>query len=245
MLTFDMREFEQASRDMHGFADQIPFALANAMTSAAFKTKEALVAETWPQHVKVRNNRFLGKALRIQKARKTALRVAIFDNLDREFLVLHADGGLKVGRGGQLAIPERRVAGKRNSKGVPAGLRPSNLPPSKGSPTGSFKVQGKKGGQVIYQRWGSYQKSGDRKKPGVDNRHRRLMYVLKPSAPIRADVPFEADFEHVMTAEIRRSFPIAMRNAMLTRGLKGKYDRLAAVGRRANSSHGNSRRART
>lgn len=216
MLTFDLRDFERAARDMDALADQIPFALANAMTSAAFRTKEALVEETWPKAVEVRNPRFLSASLRVKKAVRRDLSIAVYDDLGHASLVALGHGGTKTGRG-NLAIPDSRNLGaRRTSKGVPKGLRPRAAP-------NSFKAPGKNGGEVIYQRTGTYKKAskvrkdGTRRRAAVDERGLRLLYVLKPTASIKATVPFERDFEHVMAVEVRRLFPITMAKAMKTR----------------------------
>lgn len=216
MLTFDFRDFERAAADLDAAADQIPFALANAMTSAAFRTKEALVEETWPKAVTVRNPRFLAASLRVKKAVKKDLSVAVYDGLGHASLVALGQGGTKTARG-NLAIPDSTNLGaRRTSKGVPKGLRPRSAP-------NTFKAPGKKGGEVIYQRVGAYKKGskvrkdGTRRRAAVDGRGLRLLYVLKPTATIKPTVPFERDFEHVMTAEVRRLFPITMAKAMKTR----------------------------
>ena len=208
MLTFDFKDFERAARDMDAFADQIPFALANAMTSAAFRTKEALVTETWPQHVNVRNARFLKASLNIEKARKSNLRIAIVDGLGHASLVGLARGGTKTARG-NIAIPDDKLNARRSGRGVPKGMRPRNAP-------NTFRVAGKKGGEVIYQRVGKYAKAGTKSR-AKDGRGLRLLYVLKPTAQIKAEVPFDRDFEHVMSAEVRRLFPAMMQKAMQTR----------------------------
>jgi hypothetical protein len=195
-LSFDLSAFERKAQEIGGAIDQIPFALSTALNEAAFNTRQVLVQQTWPSHMSVRNPSFIGAALRVEKATKQTLAVAISDTGPaggRANLSLHAKGGTKTARG-NLAIPDSKLKSRRTGRGVPKGLRPTALP-------NSFKR-----GDVIYQRVG---------KKGRDGL--KLMYTLKPSAPIRADVPFEQDFVASMRNVMRTAFPAAMARAMKSR----------------------------
>ncbi len=217
MLKFDFSDFDRAARQMGAFADQVPFAISKAMNDSVRIARQKIITETWPQHVTVRKPAFLAWALRTEFATKTKLWVEINDERanGRGHLALHDEGGIKVARG-RLAIPGKYV--KRNGSGVVMGQRPRNLP-------NAFIK-----GDVIYQRVGPknpiyIKKNGKRGKlggslgksaNGSHVRGLRVMYVLRSSADIKADVPFHRDFERIMQAEIARAFPKRMEEAMRT-----------------------------
>lgn len=195
-LSFDMRDFERKAAEIAGAMDQIPFALANAMTSAAFKAREVLVSETWPSHVEQRNRAFIRRALRIEKARKNDLRVEIYDDLGRGHLQLHAKGGTRAARGRRLAIPPQGTAQRKAGGGIKAGALPKALIAR--TPKRALRITPK----------------------GIfvgENGRLKLKYVFAPSAQINKDVPFYEDFERVMRQEIAAAFPGAMKRAMQTR----------------------------
>ena len=223
-LTFDLREFEQAGRRLGCAADQFPFAIANAMTAAAFTTRYFLVDDVWPKHVEQRNKRFISSSLRIDKATKRNLSVSIFDNLGRGHLALHATGGTKQAKK-RLAIPATGAV-KRTAKGVrksetPYAIRAATPPRAlRVLPHGIFVGEG---GRL------------------------HLVYSFKQSAHQKADVPFFENFQHVMRSEMRKGFAASLKAAMATRGVKGKYNRELALGRRqrvTGGAHGNSGRFR-
>lgn len=194
-LQFDMREFERRARSIAAAEDQIPFALSRTLNDAAEIARSNLIDETWPRHVQVRDRNFLRAALTTsgRRATKRNLTVEIYDKLGRAHLGLHSKGGIKQAKG-RLAIPDQKVKARRGSKGVPKSLRPSALP-------NSFRK-----GDAIFQRMG-----------GKKNPHLRLMYVLKPTANQKADVPFDIDFRSIMLREVRSRFGVRMREAMRTR----------------------------
>ena len=200
MLTFDLRDFQRYARRMDGLASQIPFALAGALNASAEVARRELAEQVWPEHVEARNRSFLRAALSTKgtRATKRNLRVVIYDRLGRGSLLLHDRGGTKKPRGKALAVPSAELQGRRSGKGVPKGLRPRNLPAT--GPSGAFVK-----GDVLYQRVGTGKSRG-----------LKLMYVLKPSAPIRADVPFHAAFATAMRRTMPIQFRLAMRKAMAT-----------------------------
>ena len=209
-VTFDFRDFERTAKAMQATVDQIPFALARSMNDALAASREQIVERTWPSRMTVRNSRFMGVAMRREFASKRRLSVSLFDTLGRGNLTLHEDGGSRRPRGASIAVPSSTLLAKRSGKGVPKGLRPGALP-------NAFRK-----GDVLYQRTGKYQKAGKVKRDGtrrapVDGRGLKLMYVLAPSAPIKAEVPFHADFDRVMTQEVWRSFAPRLQAAMAGR----------------------------
>lgn len=197
MLSFDVSDFERRAAQMGAALDQVPFALAGTLTTAAFTTRRVLTDETWPQHVQVRDRNFIRNALRVDPARKSDLTVAITNQGTsaggRAHLKLHAKGGAKQARG-RLAIPDRKILNRRSGKGMPANLRPGTAP-------NVFRR-----GDVLYQVQGKGKRA-----------RLRLLYTLKPSAAIKATVPFQSDFAESMRREMHRAFGPAMTRAMRTR----------------------------
>jgi len=185
----DVSEIDSMAATMNAAADQIPFALANAMNHAAFVTRQYLIDNTWPQHVHMRNPNFMRAALRVEQATKQNLTVEIYDALNRSVkLKLHAEGGTKVARG-RFAIPNPRYV-RKDATGVVVSQKPKNLPDS--------FIRG----DAIYQRV----------KRGL-----QLMYVLARSVVDRKDVPFYDDFAKHMAEETAKAFPDSMARAMATR----------------------------
>lgn len=196
-LRFGMAAFSVAAADVAAVAKQMPFALSRTLNTAAFATRDFLVKDTWPKHVTVRDPNFIRNALRVERSTKSNLVVAVTTEGStagqRAHLKLHDTGGTKVGKG-RLALPDRKILGRRSSKGMPKGLRPAALP-------NSFRK-----GDVIYQRVG-----------GKKGKRLRLMYTLKQTAPVRADVPFTSEFERTMRFEVVKAFPVEMAKALASR----------------------------
>lgn len=192
-VNIDVSPFEEKVRQMGAAMDQLPFALSRALNDAADETYNALIETTWTQAVKVRNPNFLRWALRTKFSTKYDLTVAIYDNTpdQRGHLALHAEGGLKVGRG-RIAVPTGNVT--KTGSGVARDQRPSAL---------SRKVVK---GNLIFQATGR----GKRQKL-------KLMYVLAKQARQPKDVPFWDDFSKDMTDSAKRHFSQRVMEAMRTR----------------------------
>jgi hypothetical protein len=193
-LRFDFGAFERMASDLAANLDQVPYAVSQALNQSAFGARAVLVQHTWPSSVTVRNRSFISAALRVEKAGKHNLRVAITESgrmKDRAHLALHAFGGVKRSKG-NLAIPSRAV--RRGASGVVGSQLPRNL---------TRKVVR---GDAIYQAVGKGKAS-----------KLKLMYTLKPTARQPADVPFSEDFAVAMRNGMRTSFPQALARAMRTR----------------------------
>ncbi|MGD9766866.1 MAG: hypothetical protein AB7U62_04410 [Pseudolabrys sp.] len=193
-MQIDLQAFERRAAEIGGAMDQVPFALANALTSAAFKTREFMINDMWPRYVEVRNRNFLRASLHITKATKRSLRVEIFDELHRGSLKLHAKGGMKKAKK-RLAIPPKGSV-RRTSRGVSKGQTPRAIIDR--TPKRALRITKRgifvgKGGRL------------------------HLRYAFKQSAYIRPDVPFYSEFNRMMSAEAHRIFPTTMANAMKTR----------------------------
>jgi hypothetical protein len=198
-LRFDLTDLEKQARALGTAYDQIPFMLSIALNAAAKATKQKLVQDTWPQHVTQRNARFIDRALQIDYSMKYNLRIEIFDSLNRGSLLLHGEGGTKLPKGSNLAIP---ISGnvRRGATGIPKGLRPRALDAKY-----KFVANLRGRGDAVWLRVGS------------KGRHLKLMYVLKPSTSIAATVPFWGDFQESMRNELRTALPTAMARAMRPR----------------------------
>ncbi|MFB0491965.1 hypothetical protein ABIE45_004551 [Methylobacterium sp. OAE515] len=197
-VQFDMRGFERAASGIGALQDQIPFALSQSLNDGLFASRDHLITHTWPAHVSVRDPNFLRNALRVERASKTKLSGAVTNEGtragNRGHLKLHEDGGTKRPTKSKIAIPDRKVLARRSGRGVPKSLRPGTAP-------NTFRK-----GDVIYQVTG-----------GKKNRKLKLLYTLKPSAPIKGVVPFRPDFDMVMRREVARAFPDRIRAAMASR----------------------------
>lgn len=191
MLEFDFSSFRKMADRLEVARQQIPFALATSLNQSAFQARQDIVG-MWPSAVNSRNKAFIGWALRIEKATKNNLRVEINDHRadGRGNLKLHADGGIRTARG-RLAIPSLNV--RRGGRGVVTSQRPANL-------KGGFRR-----GDVLYVPTGK----GKR-------RRLKLMFTLRPSAPIKKDVPFRETFEASMKREMAQRAPAAMLQAAKT-----------------------------
>lgn len=187
MLDLDMREYKSVAETLAILPyDQIPFALSGALTDAAFEHRKEQIDEIWPANMAVRNKRFIGAALRVEKASKTTLSVSIYDRLGRASLQQHARGGIKKARG-RLAIPSEQI--KRTSKGVSKRQRPAALTGKniRVTQSGIFRAHG---GQL------------------------QRLYSFAPSAKIKQDFDFYPAFKSSMPALVHKFFPNRLRSAM-------------------------------
>ncbi|MET3996032.1 hypothetical protein ABID65_007704 [Bradyrhizobium sp. S3.9.2] len=191
-IEFDYDQLLQQAKSIEGVADQLPYALSLAMNRSADVTRNLLIRATWPTHVKQRNASFIAASLTTRDARasKQSLAVEIYDKLDRGNLQMQAKGDMRTPHGGSsLAVPVSSVP--KGSRGVPARLRPKNLP------TAVRK------GDVLYAK---------------DKKGRlRLLYVLKHQTNVPKRVPFYEDFAVSMQRELERNIPLAVAKAMATR----------------------------
>jgi hypothetical protein len=180
---------------MGAYRDQIPFVMSQLMNDSAFKTRQVLVNTTWPEHVNVRNKAFINAALHINKSTKHNLVVEIFDQIGRAHLKLHDTGGTKTAIHGGLAIPFQL-----HVPIGPQGVNPIDRPKAWIARTPKRALRITSRGFFVGQ-----------------HGKLRLLYTLKPSAPIKADVPFSETFNYIFSANMRTSFVDTMERAMHTR----------------------------
>jgi hypothetical protein len=196
MLTLDFSEFERRARELEGAPDQVAFALANALTSAAFRMKDEVLPEVWAQHVTARDPGFIKGSLKVERATKRNLQVVVYDARGRAHLGLHAKGGTKQAKRQLNIPPSSGKVVRRGRGGVYKSMTPAAI--LRNTPKRALRVLphgifvGEKG-----RLW--------------------LRYSAKPSARIRADVPFVESWNRVLREEARRMFPITMKKAMATR----------------------------
>lgn len=191
---FDFNDFLRKADGLDAFRDQVPFALSRSLNQAGVDAQTALIVQTWPDSVTVRNPSFLRAALRRINSTKHDLTFQIVDVLHRGSLKLHAVGGTKAARG-RFAIPNPTNT-PRGSHGVRKPDRPRALIAR--TPKRKLRITPR----------GIFTGEHGRLK---------LRYVLKPSTPQPADVPFYEDFEISMREGVRTAFPYWLRQAMRTR----------------------------
>lgn len=204
-VRFDMDGFERTAAEIGLMQNEVAFALANAMTRAAYRTKDALANDTWPKFVDVRSRGFLRASLDVEPALARdfrnggTMKAEIFDGLGHVDLKRLTLGGVKKGRAGpNIAIPSKRV--QRTSNGA---VRGSQKPRA-------LKRTVRKG-DLIFQAEGRGK-----------NSKLRLMYAVRSSATIKPTVPFYSEFDRLYRAEIYRSFPQAVRNVLKRNRIAGR-----------------------
>mgnify|MGYP006908236344 CR=1 FL=1 len=174
---------------------QVPFAAAQALTTTAFSGRRRVVERTYPQAFEVRNKGFARRAFRVKKARKTDLVAAVFDDLGRANLLLHARGGVKRPRGGSLAVPSKNV--RRGTRGVVKGQRPEAL---RGNPK-VFKKRLRKPEPALWQE---------------TRRGLKLLYTMERAVRLRRRFRFEEDLTRLVRAELPINYRRALAHAIRT-----------------------------
>ena len=105
---------------------QLPFATAGALTATAFDVRKHVIAKTFPRDFDLRNKRFAGAALRVDKANKRKLRAAVYDRLGREYLETQARGRIKKPTGQWLSVPTEHIQRTASGK-IGKAKRPRNI----------------------------------------------------------------------------------------------------------------------
>ena len=106
---------------------QLPFATSQAINDTLFKMRTQIVKRTYPASFDVRDNRFARQSFRVEKSNKRSLEGKLFDQINRANLKLHAEGGIRRGRNGDIAIPTTFTKGKRGARGVRIPFRPKQV----------------------------------------------------------------------------------------------------------------------
>jgi len=178
---------------------QLPFATAGALTATAFDVRKHVVEKTFPRDFDLRNKRFAGAVLRVEKANKRKLRAAVYDRLGREYLETQARGGIKRPTGQWISIPTQHI--KRTAAGkIGKAKRPRNIV---NKPNVFFRHQGPTPDIV--------------RMPRGKGKSLEVLYQLVPLARIPKRLRFYEDAAKVvqrrMVPNFKKSFERALRTA--------------------------------
>jgi hypothetical protein len=195
-VNLDVSSFAPFGEMLRSAPDQVPFALANSLNDAAFKARQVWVSTTWPSHIEQRNSAFLNAALRVEKASKTSLTVALTDRLQRDYLQRLAKGG--------IARPK-----KARRFGVP--LKGWVQYGARGRPTAQ-KLQ-----TIIARTPKRALRITSRGLFVGESGSLHLRYSFKDSITQPKRVPFYEDFEFIVRNELRTGFGDRMAQAIRTR----------------------------
>lgn len=169
---------------------QIPFAQKNAMNDVMFSARRTIVDTTWPQSVTVRNKRFMGAAMRIEKATKRKLDVLMYDRFLRGFLGWQIQGGNRTpARGAGIAVPTTFTESKRS------------------------KTTGKMG-KAWQPRNPKF--TYNREKQIVTDPKRGRMYTVKGQVTIKPAFPFYVTVANVIDKRFPKLFEKAFNHAVNT-----------------------------
>lgn len=196
-LSGNYRELEQRLNKIQ--RKQLPFAFSKTLNDTAKKVRKQIVERTYPRSFDARDKRFANATFSIKFSNKRNLVAIVFDRLDRANLKLHAEGGIKRAKSGNIAIPSRYVKERRSGRGVRKSLRPRTVVDT---PKGYIQRGPRK---AIYQ---SYGRKGANK---------RLLYSLKSFANIRKTFPFYEDANRTVDRHLQRSFNVNLRKALRSR----------------------------
>ena len=150
----------------------MPTVIRNSLNDTAFDIRKHTVDFTYPQAFQVRNKRFIGAALRVEKASKIKLSAAVFDRLHREYLQRHTTGGTKFPRGRNIAIP---AGVKRTKSGQ---ISKANRPRALLNKPKVFKTKTRAGQELIIRR------------KGRKGKNLEVLYILEPRARIKRTFRF-------------------------------------------------------
>jgi len=184
---------------------QLPFAFSRTLNDTMFAVRKHVVGKTYPRSFDVRDRRFFGAIMTIDKSNyrtSAGLSVTLRDKEKRDYLEVFTKGGVKRPRGGRLAVPSDLIKAKRTAGGIRDTRRPRAII---ASPRG-FEGTTKSGAPVIYER------KYFRKRYPL-----RVVYYLATSARIRKQFPFYRDAERITRTVtpkfFRKNFAFAMKTA--------------------------------
>lgn len=194
-------EFAVDLSKLNGKLNQIPFATALALTRTAQDAQAEVRRGLRPgaSNFVIRND-FVAKGILFTAAKKDTLQAAVFSRDD--FMVKQEKGGTKTPRGSNVAIP---IDVRTNKRGI---VTQANRPRQILNKPDVFVAR--MGGLL-----GVWQRLGKRaaKKSG---RALKLLYVFKPSVPIRARFGFADTVRRVVTERFARQMGLAIERALRT-----------------------------
>ncbi len=215
-IKFDTSSFAREAVRLGAVTDRLPAIFAEALNHAAFSTRKQLVQTTWPTHVKVYNPGFIKSALRVNQATENNLSVEIVDSKGRGNLALHAFGGTRTARSGNLAIPIEMKAA-RGPKGIPAELRPRALLAVVSNNTKTKRIRNMRERTKSYGIFTNRSLRLGKKTAGIFvgiGGRLHMLYAFKSSVNQPADVPFLQDFNTTIISKFNSYLPGAVKKLM-------------------------------
>lgn len=200
----------QVAAEVEGFADQIPFATALALTRTAQDVQAALKARLG-DHFTVRSN-WVTNSIRYRPAKKGVNPVAYVGSV-YEPMADQVEGGTKEGRGGRdVAVPvwARRDKGATTKPGQWPGKLAKRknffVAPFSTGPFGVGRAARSEEGVGLFQRIGR----------GKGKKHLRLWWTIRDSVQIKARWPFGEESNAAVRAEFADNFWAALEQARAT-----------------------------
>lgn len=180
----------KVQKAMQGFSKQLPFAMANTLNDAAFAVRKKIVEDTYPDAFTVRNSVLPKTMFRVEKANKKKLQSAVFDRLKKNYMSMHASGGIKTPRGTSIAIPGRDM--KMRAKG---GVTKANRPRQLLNRKNVFKTTSSRSGQPIIVR-----RATKKRYP------LQMLYILEPNGSIKKKFDFYDDANSTARRAMEKNF---------------------------------------
>ena len=185
---------------------QLPFAFANTLNDTAFQVLETVTGPTYNRAFDVKNRKFAGQSFRVFKAKKRKLEASVTQlkvrQLYRGNLRMHAEGGIKRPRAGNIAVPSDKMKAKRTRTGR---IGEANRPRQLLEKPRTFIAAMPSGKRGIWQRRG-------KKRLPID-----LLYSFEKSVRITKNYLFFEDGSKVVRQNLQRNFSKAFDQAMKTR----------------------------
>ena len=189
----------------------------------AGEVRENPIENVAPRAFTIRKKSFLTNSrtgFRREFAKKDNLTASVFSEYDR--FELHDRGGMRIGRGGPLKIPQKSNLGVGNAQIIPKSKRPSALV-GRGSALsrlmGAAKKSSKSAGrsftQTVNGKRGIWQRTGDARLPI------RLLYSFNASARIKALFGFYREGERLISKKYNRIFGTELSAAIASAKAKG------------------------
>ncbi len=197
-ISSNIREFERKLIRLQ--RQQVPFALSKAMNNTMFDVRRFEVGVTYPKAFAVKSPSFFRAIMRVDEATKINLVARLTDKSPggRDYLQRHTEGGTKTPRGSNIAIPAQ--VRRRARGGVLNSKRPNKLL----SDPKVFKgmIRGK---PAIMRRMGR-----------AKSRSIKVLYLLRPSVPIKKSFRFYEDGAKVVQRTLPGHFQTSFTRALAT-----------------------------
>lgn len=185
------RDLRKIARRYKNFGRQIPFIMSKTINDTLFDVRHHTVKTVFPRSFEVRNKRFAGAAMRVERSTKRKLYGRVFDRLGKDLLLRQAKGGTKHGKTGRLAVP---IEAKKTGRGT----KPTR------SFAKSFLMPLPSGDKAIMQKFGR----GGKKL--------RMLFILKKSVPIPKRFPFYREAKRKANQVYQNNFSAAFKMAART-----------------------------